>query len=239
MLERIESYKQKNGDGVLKAILNNNKGCFYVSEEDAYLLNTDSWNKTSIKNGKYIVRTEHKKTVYFHREVLNADDEDTVLFKNRVNFDCTRNNMILIKDTSSCYKNKPTQGYKRVRGRFVPQTTVFGELVTKKAVHDEITACIEQSNFEDTTYNFLSDFKDDLDLLDAYRTGQIDWLEMEYEKLKRYYNAWYYFRYNLASEYSKFKMCIPPYRLDDKGFLINPETGEYLNPFKKLNETGT
>lgn len=258
-VERIEEYRQKNGVDILKVILKPtrkypNGGYFYAPTEAIELIKRYTWCLesygkricvTAYNEGtyrRYIIRF-HQKLFEFYQGYTWSGDIDHI---NLVEFDNTDENLNAVTHQQNQY-NRPTRGYsipiERTKS-FYPRIRLnIREYLPLGGVRTESEACTGQDYIEkvwlkDQLGNqyYMFDFKKyrrgSKNILDLERTGVISEEEAIYRHILRYSgNAWYMLRYGLEQYYKDNHIPIPEYRLDERGFMIHPITGQKLCPF--------
>lgn len=148
--------------------------------------------------------------------------------------DCSCN--LRVTDISGNAKNKRSIGV-MYDGLFKP-TGVARELLGDTGFKNEQKALIAISHAEKalrlsgyfTGYNFLTDRRDDADLVDLVRTDKLSKEEELITYIKRYSNnAWYYYRYIADLEGYKDLFDLNSVCLDEYGFLCSLD-GTVLSP---------
>lgn len=148
--------------------------------------------------------------------------------------DCSCN--LRVTDISGNAKNKRSIGL-MYDGLFRP-TGVARELLGDTGFRNEQKALIAISHAEkalrlsgySTGYNFLTDRRDDADLVDLVRTDKLSKEDELITYIKRYSNnAWYYYRYIADLEKYKDLFDLDSVCLDEYGFLCSLD-GAVLSP---------
>ena len=130
---------------------------------------------------------------------------------------------------------KVSKGYSFTGRSFRPYVRVDSHNIYAKCMRTEVEAIQSAYQLEVThenyRYDFLKDRRNDLDILDLERTGQISEDEAVYRHVLRYAdNAWYIFRYNLFDYFADNHIPVPLYTLDSDGFMVHHITGQRLCP---------
>lgn len=241
---RIEKYRQKNGDDVLKVILKPTKvfpeRYFYCDISDEELVKKYIWRLHSQKN-PYIVAgfggLYSRQTLLFHQEKIHNKSRYYLDYINHVNgieFDNVNRNLDEVTNQQNQWC-KPSKGYAIDGQSFQPRIRVKSQDILAKCVRTEVEAI--QSTYqlelqhENYRYEFLKDRRKDADILDMERTGQISEEEAIYHHVLRYAdNAWYYYRYSLAEYFRDNHIPVPAFSLDSQGYMVSPITGVRLCP---------
>ena len=243
-VEKIEEYRQKNGDEILKPILKPTqkfpKGFFYCDVSDEKLVRQYTWGLLSQKY-PYVVTCIYshcsQQHLRFHREKkhnLLGNYPDCINHVNGIEFDNININLDKVTSQQNNWC-KPSKGYLTAGQSFEPKIMVNYQQIWDKCVKTEVEACISayqlEVTYEDYHYNFLKDRRNDLDILDMERTGKISEEEAVYRHVLRYAdNAWYYYRYSLAEYFREYHISVPVFCTDIDGFMTHPITGQRLCP---------
>jgi len=256
-VERIEEYRQQNGEHVLKVILTptktfNNGGYFYAPAEAECLVQRYGWFlfRDYSKNIYVVAHDENHDGIRFHGELFkfyhNCVWNQDIDHVNVVEIDNTDANLNAVSRLQNQY-NKFVRGYKfATRDRsFIPTIRLNGRYYYpfNEYRRTEDVAC-QQQNYINTIWlkeqmgdaYYMFDFKKyrrgSEDILDLERTGKISEEEAIYQHILRYAdNAWYMLRYGLEDYYKENHIPIPRYALDANGFMVHPITGQKLCPF--------
>lgn len=253
-----EQYRQKDGTDILKVYTKPtskfpNGGYFYVDAEDEDIVDSYtwslSWSDKTIRVDTHIGSAYNYKHLSFHQEVaykyLNYHP-DCIDHINLLELDNIDKNLNIVSRQQNQY-NKLSQGYDIIANRKIFRARIKLNAKTLRpysSVHSEVEACqlqylAETDYLRDRLgsdyymYDFLKDRRNDLDILDLERTGQISSDEAVYKHVVRYAsdNAWYYYRYNLEQYFKDNHLKVPDYKLDEQGYMIHPVTGKKLCPF--------
>ncbi len=250
-VQKIERYVQKDGTRILKVVLKPQKnnpegGYFYVDEQFEPLVNKYSWyldKKGYIRvdptiNGK-------RKAVFLHREIMGEVTGEYPKYVDHcdgVGIDCTLQNLNIVTNAQN-RRNAPKCGYYinkyyKNGGAEYRVNCWLGAEQKSQSTNSEDLACqkqylLELQMFPDYNYSFFADRRNDLDILDLERTGKISDEEATRLHVMRYAqsNAWYVIRYNLYDYFKQHGVPIPAYETNYYGIMVNPKTGEFLNPF--------
>lgn len=241
---RIEEYRQKNGENVLKVILKPTKvypkGYFYCDSCDEELVKSYTWCLLNQKQ-PYVVAIigshYRQQTKLFHQEkaynILNYYP-DYINHIDGIEYDNVNMNLDEVSQSQNNWC-KVSKGY-CINGRnFLPCVGVNSKLIYTKCVRTEVEAIqfayLLEIQYENYMYSFLKDRRKDTDILDLERTGQISEDEATYRHVLRYSdNAWFYFRYSLAEYFKDNHIQVPNYAIDIDGFMVHPITGQKLCP---------
>ena len=235
---RIEKYRQKNGNDVLKVILKPTQrfpeGYFYCDASDEELVRSYTWRLMTQKHP--YVRADSYQTLRFHREKAhNILDyyPDYINHINGIEFDNVNQNLDKVSQQQNNWC-KVSKRYAIVGRSFVPLIGINSQKIYAKCVKTEAEALQSvyqlELQYEDYHYDFLKDRRHDLDLLDMERTGQISEEEAIYRHVCHHAldNAWYYYRYNLADYFTDNRLKVPDYATDIDGYMTHPITGQKL-----------
>lgn len=244
---RIEEY----GD-VLKVILKPTKtfpvGYFYTDNNPIAreLIESYTWHLDKQGKGNYVIATTYsrltgQKKLYFHQEYafrLLGYYPDYIDHINGVDLDNRDENLNEVTHQQNI-RNKPSIGYIIVLSHvFQPNYKLNGKQYFRGSYKTESEALVatynlRQEMYPDYNYNFYLDRRDDEDIVDLELTGKISSDEAIYLHVKRYAgtNPWFVYRYNLFDYCSQHNITIPPFKLDNQGFMIHPVTKERLCPY--------
>lgn len=256
-VSEIKQYKQKDGTDVLKVFTKPTKrfpdgGYFYVDVKDRDIMQSHNWLLDY--SGKLICISckindyGYKSTLFFHQALAYkylGYYPDYIDHVNGVEIDNTDVNLNVVTNRQNQY-NKPARGYIvdcRCRA-FQARIKLYSKvLLPYSYIHSEVEACQLQYKLETDylrgrlgsdyyMYNFLKDRRNDLDILDLERTGQISSDEAIYKHVVRYAsdNAWYYYRYNLKQYFKDNRIPVPNFITDEDGFMRHPVTNKLLCP---------
>jgi hypothetical protein len=222
---------------------------FYIDSCDMNLVQAFKWYFVCADSRENIVASYRDSTINLHKEVYFAHTGERpryVLKRTGVFFDIVSENLVGATNTNYGFY-KVTRGYSKINSS--PDSFLVCTEVNKKnknafgVVHSEADACVQRRYFEEhmlkdlipdynpnTVYSFLLDRRNDLDILDLERTGQISKDEGTYRHVMRYAdNAWYYYRYNLVEYFKDNNIPTPTYDLDENGFMIDTITRKRLH----------
>ena len=254
-----EQYRQKDGTDILKVYtkptskFSEGSNYFYVDAKDEDIVDSHTWHL--FKNGKYISvdvnigSTYDFKHLKLYRELAYkylGYYPDYIDHVNGLELDNTDINLNVVTNQQNAL-NRPSRGYEFVRynNMFRPKLGFcYGHLRPYSSVATEVEVC-QLTHLTETDYlrgilkddyymyDFLKDRRNDLDILELERTGQISSDEAIYKHVVRYAsdNAWYYYRYNLEQYFKDNHLKVPDYKLDEQGYMIHPVTGKKLCPF--------
>lgn len=241
-VDRIEKYRQLNGDDVLKVFTKPTKAfpegaCFYCDASDEELVKSYAWFLYIQKHPYVIVNFRGTQTKRFHREKaynILGNYPDYINHIDGVEFDNANINLDVVSQQQNIWC-APSRGYSITGQRFQPRIVINYRNIFAKRTKTEIEACQVayqlELQYEDYRYDFLKDRRKDIDLLDLERTGQISEDEAVYRHVLRYAdNAWYIYRYNLFSYFRDNRIPIPAFSTDINGFMCHPVTGHRLCP---------
>lgn len=257
MVESIKEYKQLNGVSILKVFLKPtakfpNGGYFYAPAEAIDLVQKYSWclaqSRSRVEIRAVIWNGYCSRTILFHKKLFKFyqgyDWQEDIDHINMIEIDNTDDNLNAVTRQQNQFNHfTKGYGYTNKRGYFQPQIKINSKLYFLPVVRREDEACIKQNYLEQVDLRFLLgteyyifDFlkyrRGTEDILDLERTGKISEEEATYKHILRYKdNAWFYLRYNLAEYFKDNHIAVPEYRLDAKGFMIHPVTGQRLCPF--------
>lgn len=256
MVEKIESYTQKNGNEVLKVHIKVSADTpeelkyFYTDASNLDLVEKYSWrvNKGIQTNPVVTMIYKHlpnAKGLLFHREYaykVLGYYPDYIDHINGLEIDNIDENLNVVTNQQNAF-NRPTKGYgynKRRPNGFTIRLSNNGKEKSGGAYPNEFE-CIKditkkRADFGITyDYNFLKDRRGELDLLDLERTGVVSEEEATYRHVRRFIdtNPWYVYRYNLQEYCKDNNIVIPDFRLDEQGFMIHPVTGKRFSPYEK------
>lgn len=245
---KIEKYRQKNSEDVLKVILKSTKvypkGYFYCDSCDEELVRSYAWHLNSQKHPYVKVGCRDyymymgTQTKLFHQDKafnILGYYPDCINHINMVEFDNVNANLDVVTNQQNQWC-KPSKGYAIHVRSFEPRVKVDSHLIWGKRVRTEVEACILvyqlEVAYENYRYDFLRDRRKDLDLLDMERTGQISEDEAIYRHVLRHAadNAWYIYRYNLFDYFKEYRIPIPAFSIDFDGYMVHPATGQRLCP---------
>lgn len=246
-VERIEKYRQKNGEDVLKVILKPTKnfpdGYFYCDASDEKLVRSYTWHLFN-KKQPYVVadfRNNYSHQILqFHQEIAHNKLEhylDCINHINGIEFDNVDRNLDPVTNQQNqwCRASRGYHKDKRCKS-FESKIRVNSSNIYAKCVRTEAEACMSahqlEIQYEDYRYDFLKDRRKDADILDLERTGQISEDEAIYRHVLRHAanNAWYYHRYNLADYFKDNHLKIPTFSTDTDGYMIHSVTEVRLCP---------
>lgn len=249
-VQRIERYVQQDGTRILKVVLKPTEkypdGYFYVDEQFEDLVNKYSWH---LDDNGYVMANAtingKKKRIKLHREIMREVTGEYPKYVDHfdgVEIDCTLQNLNVVTQAQNV-RNKPKCGYSIVKyykngGAAYRVSCWLGAESKTQSVNREDLACqkqylLELQMFPDYNYSFFADRRNDLDILELERTGQISADEATRLHVMRYAqnNAWYVIRYNLYDYFKQNGVPVPAYETNYYGIMVNPKTGEFLNPF--------
>lgn len=242
---RSEKYRQRNGDDILKVITKPTKAFpegayFYCDASDEELVRRYTWGLRSQKE-PYVVAhigsRDNQQTLYFHQEKARNKLENYPDYINHINgieFDNVNQNLDKVTNQQNQWC-RISKGYLIAGRRFQPHVRINSQQIYAKRTRTEVEAIQSvyqlELQHEDYRYEFIKDRRNDLDLLDMERTGQISEEEAVYHHVCRYAdNAWYYHRYNLADYFKDNHLKIPTFFTDTDGYMIHSVTGQRLCP---------
>mgnify|MGYP001027169340 CR=1 FL=1 len=246
-VECIKKYRQSNGNDILKVILKPTqkfpKGFFYCDASDEELVRQYTWCLRSRKEPYVVVaiggRDSHQ-TLLFHQEkAYNILDKypDYINHINSIEFDNVNINLDKVSQQQNLWCKLSKGHYKDKRFRsFVPYVAANYRQIRAKCVRTEVEAIQSayqlEVGYEDYMYSFLKDRRNDLDILDLERTGQISEEEAIHRHVLRHAadNAWFYYRYSLAEYFRNSHLKVPDYAIDEEGYMTHPITGQKLCP---------
>lgn len=259
MIEKIESYTQKNGNEILKVYCKPTskfpKGFYFYTDLQAKdLISSYTWSLFVSNRNTNISVIRHKSDYTRGVEYFYRDYAFNVLgyypnFIDHVNgleFDNTDENLNVVSKTQNS-RNKQSLGY-IFRHRlfasdyyaFEINVEILDNILCQETRHTEIDAFesinrLQKKYYSDYNYNFLKDRRGELDLLDLERTGVVSAEEATYRHVRRFVdtNPWYAYRYNLQEYCKDNHIIIPDFRLDEQGFMIHPVTGKRFSPYEK------
>lgn len=214
-VSKIEEYRQKDGEDILKVILKPTKkfpngGYFYTDSEAIDLVKSHAWYFNQRKSTSYIEAHNWRSHISFHRELANlylSYYPDYIDHVSLVEIDNTNQNLNVVTNQQNNF-NKFTKGYVyqiklNNRVSFSPCLKYNQEVSFPFGVaYTELEACqlqheLETSYLKDLMdnqyymYDFLKDRRNDLDILDLERTGVISQDEATYYHVLKYAdNAW-------------------------------------------------
>ena len=252
-----EQYRQQDGTDILKVYTKPTKkfpdgGYFYVDAKDEDIVDSYTWCLR--KSGKYTSVDVNQGSTYgfkflrLHRELAYkclGYYPDCIDHINLLEIDNVDENLNVVTNQQNHF-NIPSRGYfYRCNNIFTPALGFYyGRLQPYSSVATEVEVCqlqyLVETNYlrgilkdDYYMYDFLKDRRNDLDILDLERTGQISSDEAVYKHVVRYAsdNAWYYYRYNLEQYFKDNHLKVPDYKLDEQGYMIHPVTGKKLCPF--------
>lgn len=242
---KIEEYRQKNGENVLKVVLKPTKvfpkgAYFYCDVSDEKLVEMYIWRLNSQRT-PYVVAhfgsSYSCQLLFFHREKtynIRGYYPDYINHIDGIEYDNVNSNLDEVTSQQNLWC-RPTKGYVIARRNFRPLIMVNSRRIWGKCVRTEIEAIQSayqlEVAYEDYRYEFLKDRRKDTDILDLERTGIISEEEAVYRHVLKYAdNAWFYFRYNLAEYFKDNHLTIPKYSLDSQGHMTHSVTGQRLCP---------
>lgn len=196
MVEKIESYTQKNGNEILKVYMKVSADTpeelkyFYTDTSNLDLVEKYSWR---VSKGYWVnpvvtrinSHTPNVKTLYFHREYackVLGYYPDYIDHINGLEIDNIDENLNIVTNQQNAF-NKATRGYKydpRRINSFAIRLLSNGKEKSGGVYPNEFE-CIKditqkRADFGITyDYSFLKDRRDELDLLDLERTGVVSW----------------------------------------------------------------
>lgn len=254
-----EQYRQQDGTDILKVYTKptskfpEGSNYFYCDAKDEDVVDSCAWRLIELRKNVYVTAhigsTYDSKHLRLHQELAYkylGYYPDYIDHVNGIELDNTDINLNVVTTQQNAF-NRPSRGYVFVRynSMFKPKLGFcYEHLRPYSSVATEIEACQLQyivetdylrgrlgSNYY--MYDFLKDRRNDLDILDLERTGQISSDEAIYKHVVRYAsdNAWYYYRYNLEQYFKDNHLKVPDYKLDEQGYMIHPVTGKKLCPF--------
>ena len=243
MVNTVEHYIQKDGNEVIKVILKpTRKGIiryFYADEAALDLVNNHGWGIRDSKH-QYVTARFNKENMYFHKEIMGDCLGECIDHVNGVCFDNVYENLNDVT-TMQNLRNSRCRGYgfDKKTDKFSVGLLINGDICTTKDYKTELEA-LQVSNYirsllhADYDYNFLLDRRDDLDILDLERTGQISAEEAIYRHVIRYAanNAWYIYRYGLQEYCRDNHIKIPEFDIDEYGYMIDKLSGVRLCPYE-------
>lgn len=242
---RIERYRQRNGEDILKVILKPTKvfpeGYFYCDSCDKELVRQYTWCLLSQKKLYIVVglgSSYSHQLLLFHQEKaynILSYHPDYINHINMIEFDNVNSNLDVVTSQQNLWA-RPTKGYGIAGRSFCPHIMINSRDVRAKCTRTEVEACISayqlELQYEDYMYSFLKDRRKDCDILDMERTGKISQDEAIYRHVCRYAadNTWYYYRYNLADYFREYHIPVPNFSIDIDGFMTHPIIGQKLCP---------
>lgn len=247
MIDEIIPYRQKDGTDILKVVLVTTKkfpnGYFHCDANAEDIVRKYNWRLQS-RNNAYVIAHDDKKTLRFHREFINnlfAHQFGFIDHRDGVEYDNISENLRPVTRQQN-RRNTPTCGYlyctEEKNFRFRIQLWFEGRCWDKGSLYNEYEAIlriqeVRETEYADYDYDFFVDRRNDKDILDLERTGQITAEEATYQHVIRYVvnNAWYYYRYGLQEYFKDNKIPIPDFDLDSDGFMVDKITRKRLCPF--------
>ena len=245
-VERIEQYRQKNDEDILKVWIKPSKafpkgGYFYADFWAIELVQRYSWHLSKDKVNTYI-RTcigdnkNYNNHVLFANEVLGFFPA-CIDHRDGVDIDNIDRNLNVVSQQQNI-RNRTSKGYAfyKMYNYFMVKVVLNYQEIHAGVCKSEIEALIKVNELRkkyylDYDYDFLLDRRGELDILDLERTGQISADEATYRHVIRYAsNAWYYYRYGLQDYFRQNGIPIPEYSLDTEGFMVDKVTGKRLCP---------
>ena len=252
------SHVEQCANGVIKVILKPTKAFpegsnfFYTDEQALPVVERYTWCLLKHDKRVYVIANSYREKKYFHREYmfgLLGYCPNYIDHINGIDMDNTAMNLKAVTNQQNIL-NKPSRGYEIYKRKdsfgFKPVIAFSSQLIRPfSCVDNERDVCILQYRAEHEIlryklgddfyqYNFLLDRRNDLDILDAERTGRISQEEAIYRHVLRYAdNAWYFYRYNLTDYFSQHNIPVPNYKLNESGRMIHPITGNLLCPYNK------
>ena len=219
----------------IKVIGETRSASFYFYTDNAYIdfVMSQLWHKS----GNYIACASGLfHTLYFNERSFNKskslilDHIDGVGIDNRIK-------NLRRADYSKNSFNKQTRGYSVKSNRFIVRyrsNDVDLPYMTFDNEFDAVHYCfLREDKFQsDFKYNFFTDRRGDLDILDLELTDKISENEALYRHITRYAldNAWYYFRFGLQDYFYENYLEPPTFQLDSDGFMVHPVTKKRLCP---------
>lgn len=244
-VERIEGYRQQNGDDILKVILKPTqtfpRGYFYCDASDEKLVRQYTWGLHSQKQTYIVVNIwspYNHQMLYFHQELVynkRSYHPDYINHINGIRYDNVNMNLDKVTNTQINWC-KPSKGYSITGRSFLPRIRINSQQILAKRVRTEVEAIQSvyqlEATYEDYRYDFLKDRRKDIDILDLERIGKISEEEAVYRHVIRHAadNAWYYYRYNLADYLKDNHLKVSDYAINDEGYMISTLTGARLCP---------
>ena len=241
---RVETY----GD-VLKVVLKPTRkfpnGYFYTDNNPVALelINNYSWCLAKKDKNTYVLANVYgqKKLLLFHREYAKrvlGYYPDYLDHINGLEIDNRDENLNIVSQQQNA-RNRPTIGYKFERSRvFRPNYILNSRLYCRGIYKSEPEALVATYNlreeiYSDYNYNFLEDRRDFEDLLEQEIKGILSHEETIFIRVTYLIldNPWYVYRYNLFDYCKNNNIVIPPYELDNQGFMISPVTKQRLCPY--------
>lgn len=249
-IKKIKCYKQVDGKKIIKvffepSITYPHGGWCYLNEYFEEILRDKQWY---INQGEYICSCSNNNLL--HQEIMFLSSgiyPELVDHVSGIRFDNILDNLnsVTVQQNS---RNRRKCGYiineYEETASFSVGCSVSGKFIHRGVTKTEDVACISQYEIEtqaylDYNYDFFKDRRDDLHLVDLERTGKISSEAATFRHVMKYarYNAWFVWRYNLFDYFKQYKIPIPQYSLNEKGRMIDIETGELLCPFDIFKET--
>lgn len=240
----IEEYRQKNSVDILKVLLKPtqkfSRGYYYCDASDEELVRSYTWCLLSQKE-PYVVAVigdcYSRQMKRFHREkalnILNRYP-DYINHIDGIEFDNIDRNLDVVTSQQNQWC-KASKGYYIDGKSFQPRIAVNSQYICAKCVKTEVEVCQStyqlELHYEDYRYDFLRDRRNDIDILDLERTGQISEEEAIYRHVLRYAdNAWYIYRYNLFDYFNEYHLPVPAFSTDIDGYMVHSITGKRLCP---------
>lgn len=258
-VQKIEEYRQKDGTDILKVFCKPTKNYsieenyFYVDAKDKDIVDNYTWGLIKAEKNTYVGACTGSiydfRNLKLHRELAYkylGYYPDYIDHINGVAVDNVDENLNVVTNQQNAF-NKPSRGYNVNfnRNSFAARVVIMGRTICLySSVHLENEVCQLQYKLETEylrdvlqddyyVYDFLKDRRNDLDILDLERTGQISSDGATYRHVIRYAkdNAWYYYRYNLEQYFKDNHIPVPDFDLDERGFMIDKITRKKLCPF--------
>ena len=240
---KIEEYPVT---GVAKVYLKPTKlfpqGWFYCDIEHLDLVERYNWGLVNRgKNGIYVMTDiGFRQKILFHQalaEKILGYRPEYIDHISGLEIDNTDRNMNIVTQQQNT-RNKLSRGYIVNTVGFIPNIAISNKAYYDKSYRSEAEAVLasyyfRKQYFSDYNYNFYLDRRNDLDIVDLQYTGKISEEEATFKHVMRYAksNAWYVYRYNLFDYFKQYNVSIPEFRLDERGYMIHPVTGQKLCPY--------
>lgn len=258
MIEKIESYTQKNGNEILKVYCKPTSqlpdgAWFYTDSSARVVIEASTW-RPNLNSRRDIINIIKRVGIkpYTHLELFHQTYANYILgyypdyidHVNGLEIDNIDENLNVVTNSQNV-RNKPSRGYLfKISLQDLPyfetQATILGKKYYGGVFRNELdafesTAELQAKYYSDYNYNFLKDRRGELNLLDLERTGVVSEEEATYRHVRRFVdtNPWYAYRYNLQEYCKDNHIVIPDFRLDEQGFMIHPITGKRFSPYEK------
>lgn len=250
-----EQYRQQDGTDILKVYTKptskfpEGSNYFYVDVKDEDIVDSYTWGLWKNAKNIYVLATRLGKQRRFHDILCDKYlhyKPDYIDHIDGCALDNVDANLNIVTNAQNQY-NSCSKGYYYSTSKigFIvqiriccihhhPYSLVRSEIEVCQLAYLAETEYLRGILKDDYyMYDFLKDRRNDLDILDLERTGQISSDEAIYKHVIRYAsdNAWYYYRYNLEQYFKDNHLKVPDYKLDEQGFMIHPVTGKKLCPF--------